>query len=164
MNDKGLNNSNTIGSDFIKHDAVVSKVTKDSVSVFIGGNVDCTACNAKAACGVSESQDKKVEIFNVDALYIENERVTLIMKKSLGLKAVLYAYVFPFFILLTTLLIGVSFLSEWLAGLLSICILIPYYLVIYLSNNFLQREFSFSLLKQLNNETNKTIINTQRTD
>ena len=76
-----------------------------------------------------------------------NERVDVILKKALGLKAVFWAYVFPFILMFSTLIIASGFLKEWLAGLISLVILVPYYLILYLLKKTLKSAFKTSILK-----------------
>ena len=51
----------------------------------------------------------------------------------MGNKAILLGYFVPFILLISTLLILSAFgLPDWIAGLVSILILIPYFIIIYL--------------------------------
>jgi sigma-E factor negative regulatory protein RseC len=68
------------------------------------------------------------------------------MKKSLGGKAVLLAYIIPFIIMMLSLIILTLLnFSELFAGLFSIGILAPYYLVLYLLKNKLSKTFKFTI-------------------
>ena len=125
----------------ITYDAIVSEVSKDTVSVLVQGNLNCTSCHSKAACGIAESEDKKVEIYDPENNYKINERVTISIMQKMKPKAVFYAYLVPFFLLLATLLIASEFLHEWMAGILAFAVLIPYYLWIYFSGQYFNREF-----------------------
>jgi len=128
MNRKGLNN---IDETMVTHEGVVSKIANNVVTVSLKGNLNCDACNAKSACGISESKSKEIEVYNVTQSLKLNENVEVLLKKDLGLKAVFWAYIFPFALLLTVLLITSTLYEEWIAGLLSIAVLIPYYLMLY---------------------------------
>ncbi|MEN8249949.1 MAG: SoxR reducing system RseC family protein [Bacteroidota bacterium] len=131
----------------ITYDAIVSEVKNDTVSVLVQGNLNCASCHAKSACGISESEDKKIEIYDPDNIYKINEKVTIAIMKKVQPKAVIYAYLIPFILLLVTLLIASEFLQEWMAGIVAFSVLIPYYLWIYFSDHYFKREFSFSILK-----------------
>lgn len=152
MNTENLNNSITASNAFIKHAGIVTKLSKDSVIVTLTGNVNCTSCHAKSACGVSDSDSKIVEVFDNQNSFNLNENVAVIMKKDLGLKAVFMAYVFPFILLFLTLIISLNFFKEWQAGLLSLFILVPYYAILYYSKKILKNEFKITLLKLHKNE------------
>jgi len=142
-----LNNSITVNKGFVKHAGIVTKKTKESVVVSLVGNVNCVACNAKSSCGISDSDTKTIEIFENQKAYMLHESVDVIMENDKGLKAVFYAYIFPFILLFSTLLISLNFIKEWQAGLLALFILVPYFLILYYSENYLRKEFKISLLK-----------------
>lgn len=131
----------------IEHAGIVSKISNGNVEISLESNIHCEACNAKAACGVSESTAKIVQIDNDERTFEINESVVVAMQKSMGLKAVFWGYIFPFILLFVVLLISVSFLEEWIAGLLSLLVLIPYYLLLYLNKNLLKKAFTISVYK-----------------
>ena len=142
-----LNSFKSSSKDYIKHSGVISKITNDVVTISLKGNINCEACNAKAACGVSESNSKEIETSNSTQGLKLNENVEVLLNKNLGLKAVFWAYVFPFILLLTVLLIASTLFQEWIAGLLSIAVLIPYYLMLYVLRSTFDKTFKLSILK-----------------
>ena len=133
--------------DTFVHAGIISKINSDSVIVTLEQNIHCESCHAKGTCGVSESSTKEIEIHNSSDVFKINEQVNVILKKALGLKAVFWAYVFPFILMFLTLIITSNFLKEWLAGLLSLFILIPYYLMLYGLKTRLKSSFKMSILK-----------------
>ena len=141
------NNNNTADDTIVKHEGVVSKITNDVVTISLKGNINCEACNAKAACGVSESNSKEIEVSNSKQPLRLNENVEVLLNKSLGLKAVFWAYVFPFILMMTVLLVASNLFKEWVAGLLSIAVLIPYYLMLYVLRSTFKKAFKLSILK-----------------
>jgi len=136
-------NSNNV----VKHEGIISKISKNSVTVSLLGNVNCETCNAKGACSSSETNVKQIEILDVYNSYKLHETVNVILKKELVLKAVFFVYFFPFLLMFFTLIISVQFIKEWIAGLLSILVLIPYYLVVYMMKNSLEKMFKIAILK-----------------
>lgn len=138
----------------MKHAGVISKITESTITVALAGNINCEGCKAKAACGASESPDKIVEIEKANQLEFSDlknfqldEAVDVEMQAELGLKAVFWAYIFPFILMLSVLLIASTFFSEWQAGLFSLAVLVPYYIIIYLLNPFFKKKFKVSILK-----------------
>tara|TARA_R110002050_G_scaffold94765_2_gene197236 strand:- start:93244 stop:93672 length:429 start_codon:yes stop_codon:yes gene_type:complete len=129
------------------HAGVVSKIGDESVVVSLEQNIHCESCRAKAACGISESNTKEIEIVNPDDSFKINEHVHVVLKKALGFKAVFWAYVFPFILMFFTLIIASVYLKEWMAGILSLFILIPYYLTLYFLKSTLKSAFKISILK-----------------
>ena len=127
------------------HSGKISQIKRGSVIVSLDKNVHCETCHARGACGVSDSADRQIEVADTGRTYTLNEPVEVILRKNLGHKAVFWAYVFPFILMLTTLLAASSFVREWVAGLLSILILIPYYLVVHGLKGYFKRTFDISI-------------------
>lgn len=129
------------------HSGVISKITSDSITVSLEQNIHCESCRAKSACGISESNTKEIEIVNSNDSFKINEQVKVVLKKALGFKAVFWAYIFPFILMFSTLILASSFLKEWLAGVLSLIVLLPYYVTLYVLENTLKSAFEISILK-----------------
>ena len=145
---KGSSKSHYISSNqLIKHYGKVSKISNNVVTVFLDDNINCVGCQAKAACGISESNMKEIKVITNNHSYSVNEPVTVFMQKELGLKAVFWAYFFPFILMFMMLIISSAFFKEWIAGLAAIFILVPYYLIIYSMKNSFQNTFKISILK-----------------
>ncbi len=143
------NNYITVNKNFVQHSGVISKITDGRITVSLNGNINCAACNAKAACGISESNSKEITIENTNRSFKLNEGVAVVLQKELGLKAVFWAYIFPFILVFAVLLIASNFLKEWIAGLLSLFVLIPYYVMLYFFNSSFERVFKISILKNM---------------
>lgn len=129
------------------HYGIISKIVNDSITVNLEENIHCASCHAKGSCGISDSETKKIEIINTKNTFKTNERVCVVLKKTLGLKAVFWAYIFPFILMFSTLIITSSFLKEWIAGILSLLVLVPYYLILYYLKNTFSSVFKISILK-----------------
>lgn len=129
------------------HSGVISKLKGASVVVSLDENPNCDGCRAKSVCGISDSPSKEVEIFQAVGSFKPNQRVEVVLKKSLGHKAVFWAYIFPFLLMVLTLLTASMFFAEWMAGLLSVLILGPYYLLIYALSDYFKKTFQFSLVQ-----------------
>lgn len=134
-------------ADTFIHSGVVSEIKGNSVIVSLDKNVHCESCSAKGACGVVDSTVKTVEITNSDRSFSINEPVEVVLKKNLGHKAVFWAYIFPFLLMLATLMTTSLFLVEWIAGVLSLLILVPYYTTVYVFKDYFKRTFSISILR-----------------
>lgn len=79
--------------------------------------------------------------------YEVGEEVQLHISQSAGTKAVFYAYVFPFLLVLTCLIIASEYYGELMAGLAAVGILIPYFIVLYLFRNKLKKTFRMRIEK-----------------
>lgn len=138
----------------MKHSGAITKISNSTITVALEANINCESCKAKAACGVSESNAKEIEIENplkdhdaAGQLFKLNEPVDVLMREELGLKAVFWAYVFPFILMVFTLFVASFFLSEWQSGLISLLVLLPYYLGLFLLNSFFKKRFNVTILK-----------------
>ena len=133
--------------DVVNHNGIVSKISKSTITISLKGNVNCEGCKAQSACGVSDSNDKEIEVLNPVQSFQINEPVEVVLKRELGLKAVFWAYVFPFILMVIVLVITSFFFKEWVAGLLSLFILLPYYYMLYVMKDSFQKAFQVSILK-----------------
>lgn len=147
MNELDAEDDEMNSRDIVKHEGIVSRISKNGIVVSLKGNINCEGCKAKSACGVSESNDKEIEFFDVDYNYKLNETVNVVLEKQLAFKAVFWAYIFPFILVILTLLITTSFFAEWIAGLLSLFVLVPYYFMLHFLNDSFKKVFKVSILK-----------------
>ena len=131
----------------ISHTGTVSAITRNAIRVRLAENIHCEGCRAKAVCGVGETPKKEILVAHTGEAYQLHESVQVLLKKDLGLKAVFWAYLLPFVLVLLTLLVGSRFLEEWLAGTLALLALAPYYGALYLFRAFFSRAFRFTLAK-----------------
>ncbi len=76
------------------------------------------------------------------------QQVMVSMNESLGSKAVILGYVVPIFVLVVSIVVFLSVIrNEGLAALLSLLMLGPYYLLLYLFRDRLKKEFRFRIEK-----------------
>ena len=129
------------------HAGTVSRISGNSIIVSLDENVQCEACSIKSTCGMSESRTKQVEIEDPDHSFSINENVNVVIKRASGLKAVFWAYIFPFLLLITVLLVSSVFMAEWLAGVLALAILVPYYIILRFLDSFFRKTFKISVIK-----------------
>ena len=133
----------------IRHSGIVKEITPSTIVVEIEGKSACSQCHAKGACAASESKIKRRDVRRTPNVEVEvGERVEVVLKASLGLKAVFISYVLPLIILLILLLtlpnMGVS---ELLTGLISLLAVGGYFVVIYLLRKRLAAQFDFVIAK-----------------
>ena len=133
----------------IRHSGIVKEITPSTIVVEIEGKSACSQCHAKGACAASESKIKRIDVRRTPNVEVEvGERVEVVLKASLGLKAVFISYVLPLIILLILLLtlpnMGVS---ELLTGLISLLAVGGYFVVIYLLRKRLADRFDYVIAK-----------------
>ncbi|MFW5890059.1 MAG: SoxR reducing system RseC family protein [Marinilabiliaceae bacterium] len=129
----------------IEHEGIVEQTYDDHVKVRILNQSACASCHAKGVCTAADMQEKLIDAFCKQS-YSPGDRVTLIGESKLGLQAAWWAYIFPLILLLATLFITYGITqSENLAGLLSLGILVPYYLTIKHFYSHFLKTFSFTI-------------------
>ena len=136
--------------DNIHHGGIISEINKEKILVSIFSHSACASCNAKGMCNISEMKEKIVEVNTPPGVnYKVGEEVTVLMKKSLGSQAVFLAYVLPFLIMISVLIILINLTgNEGLSGLISIAFLVPYFYMIYLLRDKLKKKFIFVIRKK----------------
>jgi positive regulator of sigma E activity len=135
-------------SQAIEHKGFIERINGNSIYVKILSQPACDVCNARGACSVSEIQHKEVEVMDISGKYKKGEVVDVVMSQVQGYKALLIAYVYPFILVFLTLLVTTLLgLNELNAGLFSLAILPPYYLIIFILRNKIKRIFVFSIRK-----------------
>lgn len=106
----------------------------------------CSTCHAKGACTVSDYQDKEIEVTEYRGIYKTGDEVTILFKQSKGFTALFWAYVIPFFVVLGTLITALELTGDELkSGLISLFILIPYYITLYFFRHLLKKVLKFEL-------------------
>lgn len=134
--------------DNITHDGIIRHISEEIISVMIVSKASCASCQVKGACSASDMEEKNVDVKrSMHHHYKVGDKVIVMMDQSLGTWAVMYGYVFPFLVLLFGLILFTQILdSEGLAGLLALLLLVPYYLVLYLSRKRMDRKFQFRIV------------------
>lgn len=129
----------------IQHDGTVKKVDGNSVLVSIISSPACSGCHAEGLCGISGKEEKIIDIkgkYNVSP----GDSVTILMEQTTGFKAVALSYMVPLVIVIAGLFIFnyLSF-SELTTGLVSLLLLVPYFLILYLFREKINRSITFTL-------------------
>lgn len=130
----------------ISHEGIIESVTKDLVMVNITSVSACSSCHANGACNASDMQAKIIEARPGKKNLRIGDWVTITAKESMGFKALFLGYIIPFILVLMTLIICTSLsIRESIAGLLSISVLIPYYITLYLTKDKIKKSFIFEI-------------------
>lgn len=132
----------------IKHDGIVIAVNGDgTVRVRIVQTSACASCKAKAMCASAESVEKEIDAVSDGLLAIGDEAEVLVAEK-IGWKAIFLAYILPFVVLLSSVLVLNEFMKEELAGTIALCAMGVYYIVLGFFKNKIQKGFSFTARKK----------------
>jgi sigma-E factor negative regulatory protein RseC len=133
------------GTITINHEGIVQKADEKSVIVNITAFSACSGCHAEGSCTLSGKEEKIIEVtgkYDVKP----GDTVTVLMKQSMGYAALLLGYVMPLISVITVLILLISFnIPELSAGLISIAVLIPYYIILYFFRKRINEKFTFTL-------------------
>jgi sigma-E factor negative regulatory protein RseC len=137
--------NNTKNSGIINHEGIVQKIEDTSVIVSISSSTACSGCHAEGSCNIAGKEEKIIKVtgkYNVNP----GDRVTILMKQSMGYAALFLGYLLPLVSVVTVLIILVALeVPELPAGLLSLGILIPYYTILFFFRRRVNEKFTFTL-------------------
>ncbi|ERI88883.1 hypothetical protein HMPREF1981_00199 [Bacteroides pyogenes F0041] len=134
-------------NDTITHPGVVENIQDSHLSVRIVQTSACASCSIKGHCSSADSQEKVIDIFDpAAASYHTGEEVTVVAATSMGVMAVILAFVIPLALLVVSLFLLMAWTgSEMYAGIGALAVLLPYYLILWLNKSRLKRKFSFTV-------------------
>ena len=137
-------------ADIIKHRGVVEKIDGSHVVVRIVQTSACSACSAKGLCNASESKEKQIDVYESNPSYRIGEEVVLCGSTSMGMRAVFLAFGIPVLLLLFALFATMRITDgdALLSAIVAMLAIIPYYFVIYLMKDKMDKTFSFVIEKQ----------------
>ena len=131
----------------VMHTGKVVSMTPKTTTVQIVSHSACSECHAAGLCGLSEYTEKAVEVpTSPSATYGVGDEVQVVLKASMGFKAVWIAYFLPLVVLLAITLgliaLGVPEVVSGLAGLGAVAL---YYLIVWLRRDRLRNEYVFTI-------------------
>jgi sigma-E factor negative regulatory protein RseC len=131
----------------VKHTGKVVSMTPQLTTVQIVSQSACAQCHAAGLCGLSEYTEKAIQVpTDPYASYGVGDEVQVVLKASMGMKAVWIAYFFPLLLLLAVALGLIALgISEVWAGLAGIAAVGLYYLGVWLFREKLQNEYIFTI-------------------
>lgn len=131
----------------IGHKGVVVSVNPQYTTVEIIQESACASCHAAGLCTMSEVEKKAVQVpTNPYRTYSVGQQVNLVLRQSMGLKAVWLCYGVPLVLLLLFIFVfSETGFSELATGLLSIAGLGVWYFVIWLMRERLSNEYVFCI-------------------
>ncbi|MCQ1546413.1 SoxR reducing system RseC family protein [Bacteroides clarus] len=131
----------------IKHQGIVENIKGSHLQVRIIQTSACASCSIKGHCSSADTKEKLIDVTddNVSS-YQPGDRVWVIGELSMGVMAVLLAFILPFLVLIFSLFIFMTIWNDELgSALCSLALLIPYYYILWLNKSRLGKKFSFSI-------------------
>ena len=131
----------------VTHTGKVVSMTPKTTTVQIVSHSACSECHAAGLCGLSEYTEKAVEVpTSPSATYGVGDEVQVVLKASMGFKAVWIAYFLPLVVLLAiTLGLIAAGIPEVLSGLAGIGAVALYYLIVWIRRDRLRNEYVFMI-------------------
>ena len=128
---------------------VLSSIDGKVAHVKIEQTSACASCHVKSVCGASEKSEKIVDANIIDTSLKVGDQATVIGQKSLGIQAVLLAYVLPFIVIVSMLfIVNIFTTNELVIGTCALASLIPYFAILRLMRNKIQAKFQFYAIKK----------------
>ena len=134
----------------ITHSGLVKEVTADRVIVAITSSSACGSCQARQACGLADTQEKIVEVVCAEAAeYAVGEAVTVGVRRSVGLRAVLLGYVGALVVLLAMLGLTIGWWgwSEGEGAAAALGTVTGYYVALWALSKKIEHTIKFTITK-----------------
>ena len=134
----------------ISHTGRIVSVDGRTAMVEIVSRSACASCHAAGLCTASEAAVKRITVKLSPADdYAAGEEVLVLLRGSMGAKAVLLAYAVPLFILMI-LVVSLSFtdVHELAAGAAGLGGVAVWYLILYRFRDRLEREYDFYIRRK----------------
>jgi Positive regulator of sigma E activity len=131
----------------ISHRGRIVSITPERTTVQIVSESACAACHARGLCSLGDSKVKEVELPTRGwDNYQVGDEVSVVLRASMGHKAVWLAYVLPLVVMVAALLGTLAAGgSELLAGGVAIGAVALWYLVLWLLCSRLRNEYIFNI-------------------
>lgn len=135
----------------IEHEGVIFDKFGNRIDISLLPVAGCGDCKAKALCGMDGQDEKVVSVMVTDPSKFEvGEKVMVSVTRGMGIKAVVLAYIVPFFLLLGLLLFLLKVgAGEIVAGLSSLGAVAVYYVLLRIFRGRIDKEIAFKISKIL---------------
>ena len=131
----------------ITHKGRIVAIDPDITTIEIIAESACASCHAKGLCGPGEEKVKQIQVRTSAWTPRQvGDEVEVVLKKSMGYKAVFIAYGLPLVVLFAALmLLGALGVGELWAGLGALGAVAVCYFVLFLFRNKISKDYSFFL-------------------
>ena len=135
----------SLSPDHISHIGIVTNCDEKKAIVQLLDSEECDSCTLKGICGVDDDRSR----FEVpqQGLHV-GDQVSLELSASAGLEAMFWAYGLPFLLMIAVIIGGAyAGVEEKWIGILSLFILIPYYLILSVFKKILKSHMDLNIIK-----------------
>ena len=132
----------------IEHRGRIDSIDGNKINVSFIALSGCASCHAKGFCGAADMQEKAVEVYDFTDQYQVGDEVNVILKQTLGFRALFLGYVLPFILVLFILIILTAITNnEAISGIGALAVLVPYYAGLFVLRNKIRKKFTFTINK-----------------
>lgn len=133
----------------IYHKGNVVAVANNSVQVKIYSASSCSGCHLKGACTSADVQEKYIDVtVEKGANYQLGEEVWVSCSNQQGFYALFWAYILPLILVLVALFTTYTLnQNELYAGGMSLAILPPYYIFLFIKKKYFKRQLNIKIKK-----------------
>lgn len=131
----------------LEHSATIERINGGTIYVNVANNSACANCSLKKNCGIFDSKDKSITVSTQNPeMYHVGQNVMVTIDEKKGWIAVAFGYIIPLILVLITLFTtNLITNDETAAGIYSLMILIPYYLILMLFKKSFTKRFDFRI-------------------
>ncbi len=128
----------------ISHIGKIVDIAPDFITVEIVAESACATCHAAGFCGTADATHKAVSVPATVGDWHVGQEVQVLLRRSMGFKAVWLAYAIPLVVLMAVLLgLNAAGFGELASGLAAIAAVGVYYMFLWLFRDRLKNEYSF---------------------
>ena len=126
----------------IRQSATVIRVDAAEIEVEVCRPEACAACKAKSVCSEGGGEGKRMTLVNDGQGYRVGEQIQLVMRRSAGLKAVVL-------VVAALLIFQATPMSDTTAALLTLGILVLYFVIIRLLRGRINNQLTIEIEKEI---------------
>jgi sigma-E factor negative regulatory protein RseC len=132
----------------IEHKGRIDSIDGNKIIVSFLAMSGCASCHAKGVCTAADMQEKSVDVYDYTNQYQVGEEVNILLKQTLGFRALFLGYVLPFLLILFFLIVlTIITNNEAVSGLGALSVLVPYYIILFVMRDKIRKKFTFTLNK-----------------
>ncbi len=134
-------------ADTIKHQGIVENINGSHLQVRIVQTSACASCSIKGHCTSADTKEKLIDVTDIHAdAYRPGDNVWVVGTLSMGMQAVLLAFVLPLVLLVVALFVLIDAWNDELMAVGGAALLMAaYYFILWLNRNKLKKRFSFTV-------------------
>lgn len=134
----------------IEHSGTIVAIRDGVLKVEIVSSAACGECSAASLCSAAEKRRKVVDVIpTADRDYVLGDVITFVGERSMGVRAVVFAYVIPLLLVVAGLVCAhVAGLGDGGSALVALATLVPYYAALWLLRGRVDKSFKFKAKNQ----------------